>query len=112
MNFETLQVENTDGVARVLLNRPEKANAMVEAMWHELREAMTRQLRNFLTVLFLPIFFTYTGLRTNIGTLESGTHWLFLLAVLGCAIFGKFGGCRSLPSSAGFRPVKHSASAR
>ena len=40
MNFETLQIENTNGVARVLLNRPEKANAMVEAMWHELREAM------------------------------------------------------------------------
>ena len=40
MNLKTLQVEISDGVARVMLNRPDKANAMVEAMWHELREAM------------------------------------------------------------------------
>ena len=69
---------------------------------HELRDAMTGQLRNFLTVLFLPIFFTYTGLRTNIGTLESGAHWLFLLAVLGCAIFGKLGGCSIAAKLGGF----------
>ncbi len=69
---------------------------------HELREAMSRQLRHFLTVLFLPIFFTYTGLRTNIGTLESGTHWFFLLAVLGCAIFGKLGGCGLAAKLGGF----------
>jgi len=70
---------------------------------HELRDAMTRQLRNFLTVFFLPIFFTYTGLRTNIGSLETGTHWLFLLGVLACAILGKLGGCSLAAKLGGFR---------
>ena len=59
----------------------------------EFRDTMTRQLRNFLTVFFLPIFFTYTGLRTNIGALQTPLHWLLLLGVLACAIAGKLGGC-------------------
>lgn len=40
MEFKTLQVELADGIARVMLNRPDKANAMIEAMWYELRDAM------------------------------------------------------------------------
>ena len=59
----------------------------------EFREAITRQLRNFLTVFFLPIFFTYTGLRTDLGTLQSGMQWLFFGGVLACAVIGKLGGC-------------------
>jgi Kef-type K+ transport system membrane component KefB len=59
----------------------------------EFRAAVSKQLRNFVTVFFLPIFFTYTGLRTNIGTLESPVHWLMLGGVLFVAIFGKLGGC-------------------
>jgi Kef-type K+ transport system membrane component KefB len=57
------------------------------------REAITRQLRNFLTVFFLPIFFTYTGLKTDLGTLTSTTQWLLLAGVLACAVLGKLGGC-------------------
>lgn len=36
----TLTIQLTDKVATVTLNRPEKANAMEEAMWRELRTAM------------------------------------------------------------------------
>src|SRR5205814_5686290 len=35
---------------------------------HEFREAVSRRLRDFVTVFFLPIFFTYTRLRTYIRT--------------------------------------------
>ncbi len=59
----------------------------------QLREIMGRHLRNFLTVIFLPIFFTYTGLRTDVGTLHTAWHWLAFLAVLACAVGGKLGGC-------------------
>ena len=59
----------------------------------QFRDVMIRHLRNFLTVIFLPIFFTYTGLRTDLGTLHSPLQWMLFLAVLGCAVAGKLGGC-------------------
>ena len=59
----------------------------------EFREAIVRSLREFVTVFFLPIFFTYTGLRTDIGTLHNPTMWFLAGLVLVAAIAGKFGGC-------------------
>jgi Kef-type K+ transport system membrane component KefB len=59
----------------------------------ELREVLSRYLRSFVTVFFLPIFFTYTGLRTDIGTLHGALPWLFAAAVSAVAIVAKFGGC-------------------
>jgi Kef-type K+ transport system membrane component KefB len=59
----------------------------------EFRESILRSFREFVTVFFLPIFFTYTGLRTDTGTLHSATMWLLAGGVLAVAIAGKFGGC-------------------
>lgn len=39
MDFTTLKIELDGPVARLLLNRPDKANAMSEAMWRELPQA-------------------------------------------------------------------------
>jgi Kef-type K+ transport system membrane component KefB len=71
---------------------------------HEFRAAVARQLRNFVTVFFLPIFFTYTGLNTDIGTLETPALWLFAAAVSLAAIVGKFGGCSLAAWFGGFPP--------
>ncbi len=60
---------------------------------HEFREAVIRRLREIVYAMFLPIFFTYTGLRTNVGLLESWQHWLICGLVLAAAIAGKMGGC-------------------
>lgn len=38
--FETLQLSLDEGIARIVLNRPEKANAVNMTMWQELRSAM------------------------------------------------------------------------
>lgn len=57
------------------------------------REAIRRQLSQFVTAFFLPIFFTYTGLRTDVGELQGGMLWVFAAAVSAAAIIGKFGGC-------------------
>ncbi len=57
------------------------------------REAFASQLSDFVTVFFLPIFFTYTGLRTNIGSLGSLEAWGWCAAVLAVAVIGKWGGC-------------------
>jgi Kef-type K+ transport system membrane component KefB len=60
---------------------------------HEFRAAVQERLRDFVTVFFLPIFFTYTGLRTDIGTMKGGSLWIMCGLVLLVAFVGKFGGC-------------------
>lgn len=59
----------------------------------EFRAAVAKHFRSFITVFFLPIFFTYTGLRTDVGSLSDATMWMFAGAVSLFAIIGKFGGC-------------------
>jgi len=54
--------------------------------------AWKEKISDFITVFFLPIFFTYTGLRTNIGSLDSWNLWQWCLIILGAATLGKFGG--------------------
>ena len=58
-----------------------------------LREAIDRRLRDFVTCFFLPVFFAYTGLRTNVGTLDTWQLWLVAAGVTGVATAGKLGGC-------------------
>jgi Kef-type K+ transport system membrane component KefB len=69
---------------------------------HEFRKSLARQWQNFIFVFFLPIFFTYTGLRTDMGALHSNTMWLIAAAVIGAAIFGKFFGCAVAARWSGF----------
>jgi Kef-type K+ transport system membrane component KefB len=51
--------------------------------------AWQRQVGGFVLVFFLPVFFTFTGLHTNVLGLTSGTDWLWLLAFLAASILGK-----------------------
>jgi Kef-type K+ transport system membrane component KefB len=60
---------------------------------HEFRRDVQERLRDFVTVFFLPIFFTYTGLRTDIGSMSGSALWLMCGLVLLTAFVGKFGGC-------------------
>jgi Kef-type K+ transport system membrane component KefB len=55
--------------------------------------AVRSRLSDFVTVFFLPIFFTYTGLRTDIGSMSGGELWFLCGLVLLTAIAGKLGGC-------------------
>jgi len=57
------------------------------------REAVAAHFTDFVTVFFLPIFFTYTGLRTSIGSLASLEAWGWCAAVFAVAVIGKWGGC-------------------
>ena len=66
------------------------------------RHAVAERLRDFVTAFFLPIFFTYTGLRTDVGSVGNGTMWLFAAAVSAAAIIGKFGGCALAAKLSGF----------
>ncbi|GIZ52559.1 cation:proton antiporter [Noviherbaspirillum aridicola] len=55
-------------------------------------EAWKERIGPFVVVFFLPIFFTYTGLRTNIGSLDSMAAWGWCALILALATIGKFGG--------------------
>jgi Kef-type K+ transport system membrane component KefB len=44
-------------------------------------------------VAFVPIFFTNTGLRTRIGSLQTAEAWLACALILAAAVAGKLGGC-------------------
>jgi Kef-type K+ transport system membrane component KefB len=52
-------------------------------------EAWRRQVGRFVLVFFLPVFFTYTGLRTNVLGLTAVTDWMWLAVILAAAIGGK-----------------------
>ena len=51
--------------------------------------AWRRQVGSFVLVFFLPVFFTYTGLHTNLLGLTSGTDWLWLMIFVTASIVGK-----------------------
>jgi Kef-type K+ transport system membrane component KefB len=51
--------------------------------------AWRAQIGKFVLVFFLPVFFTYTGLRTNVLGLTSAADWAWLGVVLAAAILGK-----------------------
>ncbi|HEV3229213.1 MAG TPA: cation:proton antiporter [Solirubrobacteraceae bacterium] len=57
-----------------------------------LTEDITRRVEDFVVTLLLPLFFAYTGLRTNVGLLGRSELVWITLALIGVAIAGKFGG--------------------
>lgn len=52
-------------------------------------EAWRRQVGRFVLVFFLPVFFTFTGLRTNVLGLTDTQDWIWLSLILAAAIGGK-----------------------
>ncbi|KAF3180119.1 K(+)/H(+) antiporter [Orbilia oligospora] len=54
--------------------------------------AVAEKIEDLVTVLFLPLYFTLSGLRTNIGLLNSGIVWGYVFGVLLVAFFAKLTG--------------------
>jgi Kef-type K+ transport system membrane component KefB len=52
-------------------------------------EAWRDQIGKFVLVFFLPVFFTFTGLRTNVLGLTGAADWQWLALILAAAIGGK-----------------------
>jgi Kef-type K+ transport system membrane component KefB len=52
-------------------------------------ESWRRQVGQFVLVFFLPIFFTYTGLRTNVLGLDSASDWVWCLGIVSAATAAK-----------------------
>lgn len=53
---------------------------------------IAQKTEDFVLTFLLPIFFAYSGLRTQIGLLNSPELWLLCAAVVGVAIVGKYFG--------------------
>lgn len=58
----------------------------------ELREFLRLRLENFSAVFLLPLFFAFTGLRTQIGLLDGANDWIICLGLILVATVGKLGG--------------------
>lgn len=56
-----------------------------------LRIPISQHLETF-TAFLLPLFFAFTGLRTQIGLLNDWQGWLLCLGIIAVAIAGKLGG--------------------
>lgn len=50
---------------------------------------VTEKLEDLIGALFLPLYFTLSGLNTNLGLLNSGTTWGYVFAVTFTAFFSK-----------------------
>jgi len=56
------------------------------------RAYLRRRLETFASALLLPLFFAFTGLRTQVGLLVGWNDWLVCAAIIAVAIAGKLGG--------------------
>lgn len=57
-----------------------------------LRTFLTERLGSLTSALLLPLFFAFTGLRTQINLLDSRSDWIMCVGVVAVAIAGKLGG--------------------
>jgi Kef-type K+ transport system membrane component KefB/nucleotide-binding universal stress UspA family protein len=57
-----------------------------------LAHALAEKLEDLVLIVLLPLFFAYSGVRTQIGLLNSAEAWLTCALVVFVACLGKFGG--------------------
>lgn len=55
-------------------------------------KTMTEHLEHLVTVLFLPAFFAFTGMRTRIDLLNEPIQWVLCASIIIVATVGKVGG--------------------
>ena len=68
----------------------------------ELHRAAHAKLHDVVTSFFVPVFFTYTGLQTDVGALHGGTMWLICGVLVVVAVAGKLAGCGLAARASGF----------
>jgi len=56
------------------------------------RRKLVLRVEHFSSVLLLPLFFAFIGLRTQVGLLNSSWDWLVCFVIIAVATIGKLGG--------------------
>lgn len=51
---------------------------------------VTEKIEDLISALFLPLYFALSGLSTNLGLLNTGITWAYVIGVISVAFFGKF----------------------
>ncbi|KAH9841680.1 Sodium/hydrogen exchanger family-domain-containing protein [Rhodofomes roseus] len=64
--------------------------------------ALTEKLEDMVQIIFLPLYFTLSGLNTNLGLLNDGITWGFTIAIMTLSFSGKFSGCTIAAKILGF----------
>jgi Kef-type K+ transport system membrane component KefB len=54
--------------------------------------ALAARVEDFVTVFLLPLYFAYTGLRTEVGLLAGPSEWATAALLIAVAVAGKLGG--------------------
>ncbi|KAJ1987711.1 K(+)/H(+) antiporter [Dimargaris cristalligena] len=60
---------------------------------HGLAVHITEKIEDLVSVVFLPLYFALSGLKTNLGSLDDGLTWGLLVLVIVVACGGKIIGC-------------------
>ena len=50
---------------------------------------LTEKLEDFVSAFFLPLYFALSGLSTNLGLLDNGITWAYVIGIIAVAFFGK-----------------------
>lgn len=58
----------------------------------QLARDITQKFEDLVVVLFVPIFFAFTGMRTQIGLVHGWNEWFMCGVIIAVASLGKFGG--------------------
>lgn len=53
---------------------------------------LTEKIEDLVAALFLPLYFTLSGLNTNLGLLDTGTVWGYVVGIIVIAFVGKVTG--------------------
>ena len=67
------------------------AGVVMPLEWN-FRKLIIDKVEDVASIMFLPLFFVLTGLRTEIGLLSDASLWGVCLIIIAAAIVGKFGG--------------------
>ncbi|KAF8336424.1 Sodium/hydrogen exchanger family-domain-containing protein [Cantharellus anzutake] len=64
--------------------------------------AIVEKIEDVVVILLLPIYFTLSGLKTNLGLLNNGVTWGYTILLIVVAFVGKFVGCAASARISGF----------
>ncbi|KAJ7717033.1 Sodium/hydrogen exchanger family-domain-containing protein [Mycena metata] len=65
--------------------------------------SLVEKLEDLVSIVFLPIYFTLSGLKTNLGLLNTGITWAYIALICLVAFTSKFFACSITAYASGFK---------